>query len=71
MQMSIHKIWGILSLGHLQTRIIPLLLRLTKYFPHYFEIILEREFKINNELSITKFSLFWNLAPKYTNIISH
>lgn len=68
---SIRKVWSILSLGHLQGRIIPLLLRLTKFFPHYFEKILDQEFKVSNEISITKFSLFWNLSPKYTSIISH
>jgi hypothetical protein len=35
-KISLGKLWGILSLGHLQTRVIPLLLRLVKYFPVYF-----------------------------------
>lgn len=30
------KLWGILSLGHLQTRVIPLLLRLVKHFTSFF-----------------------------------
>ena len=33
---SLEKLWGILSLGHLQSRVIPLLLRLVRGFPVYF-----------------------------------
>ena len=38
------KLWGILSLGHLQSKVIPLLLRLVKHFTSFFERLLESEF---------------------------
>lgn len=33
---SLSKLWGMLSLGHLQSRVIPLLLRFVRGFPLYF-----------------------------------
>jgi hypothetical protein len=35
-KVSLGKLWGMLSLGHLQSRVIPLLLRLVRGFPVYF-----------------------------------
>lgn len=39
-KVSLSKLWGILSLGHLQGKIMPHLLRLVKHFPHFFEQLL-------------------------------
>lgn len=69
-KVSFAKLWGILSLGHLQTRVIPLLLRLVKNFPLYFEELLQGEFESSSELAIIKFRLFWEVAPKYPQIMS-
>jgi hypothetical protein len=69
-KVSLGKLWGILSLGHLQTRVIPLLLRLVKGFPLYFEELLQAEFESSSELAIIKFRLFWEVAPKHPQIMS-
>jgi hypothetical protein len=60
-----------MSYGHLHYRVIPLLLRLIKYFPHFFSITLTSDFQYNVEIAITKFSVFWHLSPKYPAIVSH
>ena len=69
-KVSMSKLWGILSLGHLQNKVIPLLLRIVKYFPYFFEKLLESEFEISGELAIIKFRLFWEVSPKHPHIMS-
>lgn len=68
--MSLSKLWGILSLGHLQIKVLPLLLRLVKHFPHFFEHLLASEFEASGELAIIKFRLFWEVSPKHPYIMS-
>ena len=67
---AIDKLWNILSLGHLQSKVVPLLLRLSKHFPDFFIETLDHDFKVNIELCITKFSLFWEMSPKYPLVIN-
>jgi hypothetical protein len=47
-----------------------LLLKLVKIFPYYFEELLKGEFESSSELAIIKFRLFWDVAPKYPQIMS-
>jgi hypothetical protein len=70
-RVSIGKLWSIMSYGHLHYRVIPLLLRLIKFFPHFFSHVLAADFKNNVEIAITKFSVFWHLSPKYSSIVPH
>ena len=67
----INKLWSIMSLVHLHNRVIPLLLRLIKFFPNFFEQGLEGDFGSKLEMAITKFSVFWQLSPKYPGIVTH
>lgn len=67
----INKLWSIMSLGHLHSRVVPLLLRLIKFFPVFFEEVLEGDFFNSVEMAITKFSVFWQMSPKYPAIVSH
>ena len=60
-----------MSLGHLHSKVIPLLLRLIKYFPVFFEEVLSGDFETNVEMAITKFSVFWQLSTKYPGIVNH
>lgn len=60
-----------MSFGHLHSKVIPLMLRLIKFFPHLFTNVLTKDFEFNVETAITKFSVFWNLSPKYPSIVSH
>ena len=69
MKICLAKIWGILSLGHLQIRVIPLLLKIIKYFHGFFEKLLQHEFEVSGQIAIIKFRLFWEVAPKYPHIM--
>lgn len=60
-----------MSLGHLHFKVVPLLLRLTKFFPHFFATITKVDFETNLEIAISKFNIFWELSPKYPGIVSH
>lgn len=57
-------------MGHLQSKVIPLLLRLVKNFPIFFEELIETEFESSSELAIIKFRLFWEVGPKYPHIMN-
>jgi hypothetical protein len=70
-KVSISKLWSIMSFGHLHARVIPLLLRLIKFFPHFFSNVLKADFQNKIEMAITKFSIFWHLCPKYPSIVSY
>ena len=56
---AISKLWAIMSLGHLHFKVVPLLLRLTKFFPHFFATITKVDFETNLEIAISKFNIFW------------